>query len=143
MNNLMETYIYSFYGIFALLLMVFIQEIVASFVHAKQEGAVPGKVSSNLDHHSFEFRTHRTFMNSLENVPFMVFLVLLSIFTGLGATTLVWVVWVYVFGRLMHMVLYYKIATNKNPSPRSYFFMIASFAHMALFVLLGVHLCSM
>ena len=75
----METYIYSFYGIFALLLMVFIQEIVASFVHAKQEGAVPGKVSSNLDHHSFEFRTHRTFMNSLENVPFMVFLVLLSI----------------------------------------------------------------
>ncbi|MEC7164145.1 MAG: MAPEG family protein, partial [Pseudomonadota bacterium] len=30
----------------------------------------------------------------------------------------------YALARLLHMILYYRIATEKNPSPRSYFYAI-------------------
>ena len=38
------------------------------------------------------------------------------------------------------MLLYYAIATEKNPSPRSYFFLIAAIANIALVVLIGLRL---
>jgi hypothetical protein len=38
------------------------------------------------------------------------------------------------------MVLYYAIATEKNPSPRSYFFLIGVVANITMLVLLGMRL---
>jgi uncharacterized MAPEG superfamily protein len=49
-------------------------------------------------------------------------------------------IWVYAMARIVHMGLYYKIATEKNPSPRSYFFIIGVIANIALLVLVGVAL---
>jgi hypothetical protein len=38
------------------------------------------------------------------------------------------------------MALYYAIATEKNPSPRSYFFLIGIIANVVMLVLLGMRL---
>jgi uncharacterized MAPEG superfamily protein len=120
--------------------MVFVQAMVASIAHRQQKEYVPGVVDEQLGPESFVFRSHRTFMNSIENVPFMFGLSMVSILSGFSAVTLCYILWGYVFGRLGHMFLYYKIATRKNPSARSYFFMISILAQLILFVLLGLHL---
>ena len=49
-------------------------------------------------------------------------------------------VWVYVVARLIHMILYYVIATEKNPSPRTYFFLISFIANIVMLVLIGFRL---
>ena len=49
------------------LLLVFVQWSVATFSKAKQANAIPGKIDDNLSHHSFVFRAHRTYQNTLEN----------------------------------------------------------------------------
>jgi hypothetical protein len=40
------------------------------------------------------------------------------------------------------MALYYMIATEKNPSPRSYFFMIGLVSNLVLIVMLAVHMAA-
>ena len=92
-------------------------------------------VDESLDHHSFVFRSHRTFQNSLENVPLFVLTAILAIFIGVSSSTLFWSVLIYSAARLIHMVLFYAIATNANPSPRSYFYVIALLVQV---VLLGI-----
>lgn len=130
----------TFTGLYALLLLVFVQAVVASVAHRMQSKYIPGVVDEKLGHESFVFRSHRTFMNSLENVPLMALLVLVAVLTGFDANTLCTLVWVYVAARFVHMLLYYKIATEKNPSPRSYFFMIGFVAQLVLFIMLGLHI---
>ncbi|HAG41428.1 MAG TPA: hypothetical protein DCL33_16265, partial [Pseudoalteromonas sp.] len=49
-------------------------------------------------------------------------------------------VWVYVIARLIHMALYYVIATEKNPSPRTYFFLISFIANIVMLILIGLRL---
>lgn len=127
-----ETYYWSSLAVFMLLCLVFIQAVVASVAHRKQGHYIPGIVDPALSHNSFVFRSHRTFMNSLENVPWMIFLILLSTLMGVGAPMVAITAWIYVVGRAIHMVLYYAIATEKNPSPRSYFYMIALVAQVVL-----------
>ena len=128
------------WAFWTLIAIYFVQWLVASTVKARQPGAIPGKLPDQLSHDSFVFRTHRTYMNSLENAPLI-----------LGAVALAWLsesfefwlalwLWVYVAARVGHMLCYYAIATEKNPSPRSYFFIIGVVANLALFILATIQL---
>ena len=123
------------WALWALVIIYFVQWVVATMVKARQPGAIPGKLPENLSHDSLVFRTYRTYMNSLENAPMI-----------LGATALAWLVdasifwlsfwlWIYVIARVGHMALYYAIATERNPSPRSYFFVLGVVANIAVMVL--------
>ena len=125
-------------AVYALLVMVFVQSLVAAMAHRAQKSYVPGVVDEALGPESFVFRSHRTFMNSIENVPFMLGLILLAVMTGFDAWWLSLLSWVYVGGRLAHMITYYLVATRKNPSLRSYFFILAILAQLLLMVMLGV-----
>ncbi|MTJ01890.1 MAPEG family protein [Idiomarina piscisalsi] len=135
-----ETYLLAYWGVFTALVILLLQWFVASGRKAKQPGAVPGKINDSLSHDSFVFRAHRTFMNSLENYPLMLGTTFLAFFVGASAFWTALLVWIFVGARLIHMVLYYVIATEKNPSPRSYFFMIGLFANIALLIVCGVTL---
>ena len=127
-----------FWASYALLVMVFVQALVASLAHRAQKSYVPGVVDEALGPESFVFRSHRTFMNSIENVPFMFGLIVLALMTGLDAWWLAVLSWVFVGARLAHMVTYYLVATRKNPSLRSYFFMLALLSQLVLMGLLGL-----
>ena len=131
----MDQYAASLVILTLLVLMVVIQSLIATVAHRKQRQYVPGIVNSELDHGSFVFRSHRTFQNSLENVPIFVVSAMLAMFVGVEVTTLYWCVLIFTVARLIHMVLFYKIATNANPSPRSYFYLIGFFAQLALLVI--------
>ena len=52
------------------------------------------------------------------------------------------IVWMYAIARIIHMILYYKIATDKNPSPRSIFWAVGFLANVYLMIDLGVFLLS-
>ncbi|MCP1339553.1 MAPEG family protein [Idiomarina sp. M1R2S28] len=135
-----ETYTMAYWGVLIALVILLVQWVIASGQKAKQPGAVPGKIDDSLSHSSFVFRAHRTLMNSLENYPLMLGTVFLAFFIGTSAFWTGLFIWIFVVARLIHMVLYYAIATEKNPSPRSYFFMIGLAANVALLVLCGITL---
>ncbi|MGB1091510.1 MAG: MAPEG family protein [Oceanobacter sp.] len=116
------------------------QSLIAAGIHAKGKGAIPGTMNPKLSHESLEFRAHRTFHNSLENLPFMVGPIFIAILTGMNPAWLGALSWVYAIARLMHMALYYLIATEKNPSPRSYFYLTALVCNLILMGLLLQHL---
>ena len=127
-------------GMFFIIFTIVVQGFVATIAHRKQKAYVPGIVGENLGHDSFVFRSHRTHQNSLENIVQMIIPAFLAMFIGVGATSLAIVVWIYALARLAHMVLYYVIATEKNPSPRSYFYMIGFFANVYLLGMVAVAL---
>ncbi|SHE32328.1 MAPEG family protein [Vibrio gazogenes] len=138
----MDLYTTSFWGILIILLTWMIQGFVASVAKGSQEGAIPGKIDASLSHDSFVFRSHRTFMNSLENLPIMLGTSFLAILVG---TNVFWTgifIWVFAGARIVHMVLYYAIATETNPSPRSYFFLLGLLSNICLFVLCALTLAS-
>lgn len=127
-----ETYHIALWGILITLLTVLVQSVVGSLAKASQPGAVPGKINEDLGHASFVFRSHRTFMNSLENVPVMLGAAFLAILAGANAFWTGLLIWIFALARIQHMILYYSIATERNPSPRSYFFLIAFLAVLGL-----------
>ncbi|MFC3022288.1 MAPEG family protein [Vibrio zhugei] len=135
MNYLVSAYHISLIGIWIVLATWMVQWAVATFAKGSQKDAIPGKIDSDLSHDSFVFRAHRTFMNSIENVPAMLGLSFLAIFSG--ATPYWCGIWICVFAvaRIIHMALYYAIATEKNPSPRSYFFLVGVVAMVAMLIL--------
>ncbi|MGM0630674.1 MAG: MAPEG family protein [Pseudomonadota bacterium] len=135
-----ETYTMAYWGVLSALVILLVQWLIASGQKAKQPGAVPGKIDDSLSHSSFVFRAHRTLMNSLENYPLMLGTVFLAFFVGTSAFWTGLFIWIFAIARLIHMILYYKIATEKNPSPRSYFFMIGLAANVALLILCGITL---
>ena len=65
---------------------------------------------------------------------------IIAALSGYSSTKLTVVVWVYAIARIIHMVLYYKIATDKNPSPRSIFWAIGFLTNLYLMIDLGIHL---
>ncbi|HAD31657.1 MAG TPA: hypothetical protein DCE77_08765, partial [Methylophaga sp.] len=75
-------YYLTFLGLFIILLTLLIQWFVASKTKASQAGAIPGKIPENLSHESFVFRAHRTFMNSLENLPLMLGTTFMAVLIG-------------------------------------------------------------
>ena len=121
-------------GLVVALATVAIQALIAAVVKARQPGAIPGKLSEEMDHSHFVFRAQRTFLNSLENLPVMLGASLVCILAGAAPTITALLIWVYAAARILHMLLYYLIATDKNPSPRSYFFLIGFIATLALLV---------
>ena len=122
------------------LIMLVIQWAVATFSKAKEPNAVPGKIDENLSHDSFIFRAHRTFHNTLENSALFIGTVLFAFVINYQSPVFAICVWVYVIARLVHMTLYYMIATEKNPSPRSYFFLIGVIANVVMLVMIGLRL---
>ena len=119
-----ETYALSLVGLWLILTTITLQAIIATGVHRRQSKVVPGIVDPALSHDSFVFRSDRTFRNSLENIAPFFGLSVLAMLAGFSPDRLAIAVWVYALSRLLHMILYYRIATEKNPSPRSYFYAI-------------------
>ncbi|WP_414828587.1 MAPEG family protein [Alteromonas sp. H39] len=136
------SYSFTLWGLWLILLTVVVQSLVAAVAHRKQSQYIPGKVDENLSHDSFVFRSHRTFHNSLENLAIFVLPIMLAIFAGAEPQTLTVIVWVYAIARIIHMALYYAIATEKNPSPRSYFYMIGLLATLAAYIVVALELLS-
>ena len=133
--ELSATYSLAFWGISLILITWFIQASIASVVKASQKGAVPGKIDPKLSHSSFVFRSHRTFMNSIENVPLMLGTSFLAVLIGANPFWTGVLILIFAVSRIVHMVLYYVLSTEQNPSPRSYFFFIAWLANIALLAL--------
>lgn len=136
----LESYTLAFWGILVILVTVLVQAMVAAGTKASQPGAIPGKMDDSLSHSSFVFRSNRTVMNSLENLPLMLGTSFLALFVGANALWTGILVWVYALARIAHMALYYAIATEKNPSPRSYFFLLGLVANIALLVFVALAL---
>ena len=107
-----------------MLTTITLQAVIATGAHRRQSKMVPGIIDPALSHDSFVFRSDRTFRNSLENIAPFFGLSVLAMIAGFSPDRLAIVIWVYALARLLHMILYYRIATEKNPSPRSYFYMI-------------------
>ncbi|GAC13236.1 MAPEG family protein [Aliiglaciecola lipolytica] len=129
-----------YFAFYLYLIMVLIQWLVATFTKANQPAAVPGKLNEDLSHDSFVFRAHRTFHNTLENSVLFVGSVLLAFSLNYQSSLFAIAVWIYVLARLIHMALYYAIATEKNPSPRTYFFLIGLLTNVFILVLIGIRL---
>ena len=134
------SYSLALWGIFVILLTVLVQSLVAAGTKASQPGAIPGKIDESLSHSSFVFRSNRTLMNSLENLPVMLGTAFLALFAGVDAMWTGVLIWMFALSRILHMALYYAIATEKNPSPRSYFFLLGVVANIALLVFVGLAL---
>ncbi len=140
--NTYDGYSLALLGIFVVLVTVLVQAIIAAGTKASQPGAIPGKMDESLSHSSFVFRSNRTVMNSLENLPVMLGTSFLALFVGANALWTGILIWVFAISRILHMALYYAIATEKNPSPRSYFFLLGVVANIALLGFVGVALAT-
>jgi uncharacterized MAPEG superfamily protein len=135
-----EQYSASLWAVLLIVFTVLCQSLIATGAHRRQKKYVPGVVDENLGHASFVFRSHRTFQNSLENAPLMLFTGLIGILSGLSPTGLAVVLWIFAAARIAHMLLYYKIATERNPSPRSYFYAIALLSNLVLVGMIALHM---
>lgn len=138
--EIFANYTIALWGVLFIIATLLIQALVASISKASQADAVPGKIDPSLSHSSFVFRAHRTFMNSLENISAMLGTSFLAIIAGADALWTGIFIWVFAVARLVHMILYYAIATEKNPSARSYFFLIGFAANIALLTVAAVAL---
>ncbi len=130
--NLMNDYSTAFAGLAVILATVLVQQLIASGKKARAPGAIPGKMDENIGHESVVFRTQRTWMNSLENLPAMLGTIFLAVMVGANVSWTGILVWVYAISRILHMVLYYAISTDVNPSPRSWFFLLGLIANLVL-----------
>ncbi len=137
---MMTDYTAVYWGILVAIVTLILQGVTAAASKGAQEGAVPGKIDESLSHSSFVFRSHRTFMNSLENIPAFLGAAILAVFVGADTFWTALYVWLFAGARIVHMVLYYLIATEKNPSPRSYFYLLGLLANIALLSLCGASL---
>lgn len=130
----------AYWGILIAIATLVIQGFVAAASKANQPDAVPGKIDDNLSHDSFVFRSNRTFMNSLENFPAFIAAAFLAILIKANALWVGALIMTFAIARIIHMVLYYVIATEKNPSPRSYFFLLGLFSNIALLIVAALAL---
>ena len=140
---MLEEYQSVFQGLWLVLATIIVQAMVAIRVHRRQKGGYNvGIIKPELGQSSIVFRAHRTFQNSLENITPLMGMAIIAALSGYSSTKLTVVVWVYAIARIVHMVLYYKIATDKNPSPRSIFWAVGFLANFYLMIDLGVFLLS-
>ncbi|GAB5382638.1 MAG: hypothetical protein Alis3KO_30330 [Aliiglaciecola sp.] len=137
---MIESTVSSFWAFYLYLIMLLIQWAIATVSKAKLPTAVPGKIDDELSHDSFAFRAHRTFQNSLENSVLFVGAVILAFALGMNSWLFTLCMWIYVLARTGHMALYYLIATEKNPSPRTYFFLISLLANILMLALICIRM---
>ena len=136
-----DVYNSSLLGIWLILATFVVQAVVAVRVHRRQSGGYsPGVIKPELGQSSIVFRAHRTFQNSLENIIPVLGMAIIAMLSGYDAFKLSIIVWTYAISRIIHMILYYKIATDKNPSPRSIFWAIGFLASFYLLIDLGIFL---
>lgn len=136
-----DVYNSSLLGIWLILATIVVQAVVAVRVHRRQSGGYsPGVIKPELGQSSIVFRSHRTFQNSLENIIPVLGMAIIAMLSGYDAFKLSIIVWTYAISRIIHMILYYKIATDKNPSPRSIFWAIGFLANFYLMIDLGIFL---
>ncbi len=128
------------WGVFLILVTWQLQWLVATGARSALPNPIPGKFDDTLGHSSFAFRAHRTFINSLENLPLMLGSCLLAFLAGASPLWTSVCIWLFAIARLGHMALYYAIATEKNPSPRSYFFLLGLAANVALLIVCALAL---
>jgi uncharacterized MAPEG superfamily protein len=139
---MLEMYQSVFVGLWLTLSTIIIQAMVLVRVHRRQKGYKVGVIDPSLGQESFFFRAYRTFWNSLENIIPLFGMAILAMMAGYSAHKLSAVVWIYAVTRIIHMALYYKISTDKNPSPRSGFWAMGLFANIYLMIDLGIFLLS-
>ena len=139
---MLEMYQSVFVGLWLTLSTIIIQAMVLVRVHRRQKGYKVGVIDPSLGQESFFFRAYRTFWNSLENIIPLFGMAILAMMVGYSAHKLSVVVWIYAVTRIIHMALYYKISTDKNPSPRSGFWAMGLFANIYLMIDLGIFLLS-
>ena len=138
---MLEEYQSVFLGLWLILATIIVQAMVAVRVHRRQKGGYNvGVIKPELGQSSIVFRAHRTFQNSLENITPLMGMAIIAALSGYSSIRLSMIVWIYAITRIIHMVLYYKIVTDKNPSPRSIFWAIGFLANLYLMVDLGIHL---
>ena len=138
---MLDEYQSVFLGLWLVLATIIVQAIVAVRVHRRQRGGYNvGVIKPELGQSSIVFRAHRTFQNSLENITPLMGMAIIAALSGYSSSKLSVIVWIYAFARIFHMVLYYKIATDKNPSPRSIFWAIGFLTNVYLMIDLGIHL---
>lgn len=135
-----ENYTLAYWGILVSLILLVMQGIIAAGSKASAPGAIPGKIDDSLSHSSFIFRANRTFMNSLENYPAFIGASFLAINIGSNPLWTGLMIWIFACARIAHMALYYLISTEKNPSPRSYFFLIGLTSNVVLLLLCAITL---
>ncbi|NRB38655.1 MAG: MAPEG family protein [Pseudomonadales bacterium] len=143
MPILSHDYYWALLGIAIILITLFIQWLFATGSKGALPDAIPGKTPEDIGHESFIYRSNRTFMNSLENISMMLGSSFLAIFSGTHEFWTAVCIWTFACARIVHMLLYYFIATEKNPSPRSYFFGLGLAANLALLTLTVIHLISL
>lgn len=131
-----------FQAVFVSLIILAVQWLVDTLAKGSRADAIPGKFPEGLSHDSFVFRAHRTFHNSLENYPLWLGTIVLVVFTNTSPQWGAALAWLFVAGRLGHMALYYLLATERNPSPRSGFFLLGWLANIALLAMVGQTLIS-
>jgi uncharacterized MAPEG superfamily protein len=138
---MLEEYQAVFLGLWLVLATIIVQAMVAIRVHRRQKGGYNvGVIKPELGQSSIVFRAHRTFQNSLENITPLMGMAIIAALSGYSSIKLSVIVWIYAIARIIHMVLYYKIVTEKNPSPRSIFWAIGFLTNLYLMVDLGIHL---
>lgn len=119
-----EQYILAILGLWIVVMTIIVQQFVAVYVNRKSGKFIPGKFDDTLGPESFIFRSERTFRNSLENIIPFLMAAILAMFIDLNNLTLAFFVWVFAISRIGHMVAYYKSTSDKNPSAKSYFFIV-------------------
>ena len=138
----MEIYQTAFIGLWFVLLTIVFQAMVMVGADKKrlEKGYKIGVIDPSLGQKSFLFRSYRTFWNSLENIVPILGTSIVAILAGYSAFKLSIVIWIYAISRIIHMILYYFIATEKNPSPRSLFWVLGLLATIYLVVDFGIFL---
>lgn len=137
---MLEIYQSVFMGIWLILTTIVIQALVLVGAHRAEKGYKVGVIDPSLGQESFFFRSYRAFWNSLENIVPLLGIALIAILAGYDSTKLNLIIWIYAISRIIHMLLYYFIATDKNPSLRSLFWVSGLFANIYLIVDLGIFL---
>jgi uncharacterized MAPEG superfamily protein len=142
-SKVLEEYQSVFLGLWLILATIIVQAMVAIRTHRGQKGGYKvGVIKPELGQSSIVFRAHRTFQNSLENITPLLGMAIIAAITGYSSFKLSVIVWIYAVARIIHMILYYKIVTDKNPSPRSIFWAIGFLANVYLMIDLGISLIS-
>ena len=132
-----EVYYLSFFGIWALLSLVFIEAIIDMGASRSQKKYTPGILNSDLGPESFVFRSDRAFKNSLENIVPFVGAAIISILLSMDPLRLAKLIVVYVLARYIYTAVYYSIATRKNPSFRSLFYLVGLIVTIIMLVDIG------
>ena len=133
-----EIYKPVFFALWVILTTIFAQAVVLIVAHRMQKNYKVGVIDASLGQQSFLFRSYRTFWNSVENVVLIFPLVIIGILTDYDSNRLGIITWVYAVSRIGHMLVYYLIATDRNPSLRSVFWLFGFFAMASLLADLGL-----